>query len=94
MTRNPEDLGELAFTFAVISDTHVNPDENLCNSPFPVNGRANPRFRHVIADLNRRDIAFVVHLGDLLHPVPETGALYAAAPQDIRSCAIRRGSYT
>lgn len=85
MTRNPEDLGNLAFTFAVISDTHVNPDEDLCNSPFPVNGRANPRFRHVIADLNRRDIAFVVHLGDLLHPVPETGELYAAAANSYRA---------
>ncbi|MGB7271539.1 MAG: metallophosphoesterase [Albidovulum sp.] len=85
MTRNPEDLGDLAFTFAVISDTHVNPDEDVCNSPFPVNGRANPRFRHVIADLNRRDIAFVVHLGDLLHPVPETGDLYAAAANAYRA---------
>ncbi len=85
MARNPEDLGALVFAFAIISDTHVNPDEDVCNSPFPVNGRANPRFRHGIADLNRREIEFVVHLGDLLHPVPETGGLYAAAAEAYRA---------
>lgn len=78
-------MGAHLFTFAVISDTHVNPDEDSCNSPFPVNGRANRRFRHVIADLNRRDIDFVIHLGDLVHPVPETGALYARAAQAYRA---------
>ncbi|MFS4581112.1 metallophosphoesterase family protein [Phaeobacter sp. C3_T13_0] len=85
MSRNRNDLGEQLFAFAVISDTHVNPDEDICNSPFPVNARANRRFRHVIADLNRRDIDFVVHLGDLLHPVPETGDLYAAAANTYRA---------
>ncbi len=85
MGRNPDDLGAQRFRFAVISDTHVNPDENLCNSPFPVNGRANQRFRHVVADLNRRDIDFVIHLGDLLHPVPDTGPLYAAAADAYRA---------
>jgi predicted phosphodiesterase len=87
MARNPIDLATPLFTFAVISDTHVNPDENTCNSPFPVNARANRRFRHVVADLNRRDIDFVVHLGDLLHPVPETGDLYAAAAKAYRAIA-------
>ncbi|MEM6761082.1 MAG: metallophosphoesterase [Pseudomonadota bacterium] len=75
----------MAFRFAVISDTHVNPDEDTCNAPFPVNSRANRRLRHVIADLNRRDIDFVVHLGDLLHPVPETGPLYVAAAAAYRA---------
>jgi|TARA_B110000503_G_scaffold8756_1_gene11912 3',5'-cyclic AMP phosphodiesterase CpdA len=87
MSRNPADLGQQLFTFAVISDTHVNPDENICNSPFPVNARANRRFRHVVADLNRRDIDLVIHLGDLLHPVPETGDLYAAAANTYRAIA-------
>lgn len=88
MTRSHDDLGAHLFTFAVVSDSHVNPDEDVCNSPFPVNARANPRFRHVIADLNRRDINFVIHLGDLLHPVPETGDLYAAAAQAYRDIAV------
>ena len=85
MSRRLTDLGERLFSYAVVSDTHVNPDEDVCNSPFPVNGRANPRFRHVVADLNQRDIEFVVHLGDLLHPVPETGELYAAAANAYRA---------
>lgn len=79
MENNKTATGEKLFSFAVISDTHVNPDEDTCNSPFPVNARSNPRLRHVISDLNQRDIAFVVHLGDLVHPVPETGNLYARA---------------
>ena len=79
------DLGRYVYRFAVISDTHVNPDEDRCNSPFPVNGRANRRFRYVISDINRRDVDFVVHLGDLLHPVPETGVLYAQAAEAYRT---------
>ncbi|WP_170334435.1 metallophosphoesterase family protein [Ruegeria arenilitoris] len=78
-------LGRFAYSFAVISDTHVNPDEDKCNSPFPVNARANRRFRYVIADINRREVDFVVHLGDLLHPVPETGALYVQAANAYRA---------
>ncbi|MCE2522746.1 MAG: metallophosphoesterase [Rhodobacteraceae bacterium] len=85
MARSREDLGERLFTFAVISDTHVNPDDDNSNSPFPVNASANRRFRHVIADLNRREVDFVIHLGDLVHPVPDTGNPYAAAVQAYRA---------
>ena len=84
MIRKTNDLGRKLYSFAVISDTHVNPDEDVCNSPFPVNARANRRFRHLVGDLNRRNITFVMHLGDLLHPVPETGALYAQAANAYR----------
>jgi len=41
--------------------------------------RANRRFRHVIADINQRDVEFVIHLGDLVHPVPDVGPLYKEA---------------
>lgn len=85
-------LGRFLYSFAVISDTHVNPDEDRCNSPFPVNARANRRFRYVVADINRvvadinrREVDFVVHLGDLLHPVPETGELFAQAANAYRA---------
>ena len=87
MMRSGDDLGHPVFTFAVISDTHVNPDDDTCNSPFAVNARANRRFRHIVADLNRRDIDFVIHLGDLVHPVPETGALYRRAAEAYRTIA-------
>ncbi|MBF2760195.1 MAG: metallophosphoesterase [Ectothiorhodospiraceae bacterium AqS1] len=67
------------LTFAVISDTHLNQSDDECNSPFEVNRRANRRLRWVIDDLNRRDLAFVLHLGDVVHPVPSMGELYAAS---------------
>ncbi len=62
--------GRYRFTFAVVSDTHLNQSDHECNSPFEVNRRANRRLRWVIDDLNRRDLAFVLHLGDAVHPVP------------------------
>jgi predicted phosphodiesterase len=85
MIRSGNDLGEHLFSFAVISDTHINHGEEITNSAFAVNARANRRFRHIIADLRRRDISFVIHLGDLVHPVPETGVLYAQAAEAYRA---------
>ena len=64
------ELGDRLFTYAVITDTHVNFSETECNSEFEINLRANGRLRHVIQDLNNRDISFIVHLGDIVHPVP------------------------
>ncbi len=72
-------LGEPLFSIAVITDTHVNPDENECNSPFPVNRLANARLRFVINQLNKQDVEFVAHLGDLIHPVPSVPDLYGKA---------------
>ncbi len=83
--RSPSD--ERRFSFAVVSDTHVNPSEARCNSPFPVNLRANPRFRHVVADLNQRSIEFVIHLGDLVHPVPGFGPAFTEAATAFRAIA-------
>ncbi len=69
--------GKYQFTYAVITDTHLNENEEECNSPFDVNRRANRRLRYVIDDLNKRDLAMVLHLGDVVHPVPSMGILYA-----------------
>lgn len=82
-----KELGNRLFSFAVISDTHVNADEDYCDSPFPVNARANKRFRHVIADINQREVEFVMHLGDLLHPVPKNIDLYRKAADAYRDIA-------
>lgn len=87
LIREPGDLGRRLFAFAVISDTHVNADDDSSNAPYAVNARSNRRFRHVVADLNQRDMEFVVHLGDLVHPVPETGALYSRAAATYREIA-------
>ena len=78
-TGHPPLHGRMLFSFAVITDVHVNPEEDECNSPFPVNRLANRRFRHVVRKLNTLDIDFVLNLGDLVHPVPAVPDLYDAA---------------
>lgn len=76
-----DNLGKRLFTYAVITDTHLNQGETECNSPFEVNKLANGRMRHVVRDLNTREVDFVLHLGDLLHPVPHIPHLYEQAAQ-------------
>lgn len=63
--------GKHLLTFAVIADTHMNQSEDYSSSPYPANALANARTRRVVAELNQRDLAFIVHLGDLVNPVPE-----------------------
>ncbi len=76
---NADTLGRRLFSFGVITDTHLNQGEDDCNSPYEANRLANRRMRHVIRDLNARDLAFVVNVGDLVHPVPAIPDLYARA---------------
>lgn len=74
-----EDLGARQFTFGVITDTHLSQGEDDCNSPFEVNRLANARMRHVVRELNGQDLAFVINVGDLIHPVPAVPDLYERA---------------
>ena len=80
----PANLGECRFTYAVVTDTHVNFGETECNSEFEINKGANGRLRHVVRDLNRRQLAFVIHLGDIVHPVPALPDLYEMAAECFR----------
>lgn len=59
---NPDTLGRRLFSFGVITDTHVNQGEDDCNFPFEVNRLADRPMRHVVHDLNARDLAFVVNV--------------------------------
>ena len=77
-------LGNRLFNFAVVADTHVNFGETECNSEFEINKRANGRMRHVVRDLNRRELAFVIHLGDVVHPSPALPDLYEQAAERFR----------
>lgn len=70
-------IGARLFSYGVIADTHLNQDEMECNSPFEVNQLANVRLRWVIEDLNSRELSHVIHLGDVVHPVPSMGDLYS-----------------
>ena len=63
--------GKHLFTFAVVADTHMNQSEDYSSSPYPCNALANARTRQVIAELNYAKPAFVLHLGDIINPVPE-----------------------
>jgi 3',5'-cyclic AMP phosphodiesterase CpdA len=58
------------FTFAVVGDTHVNPEDDQSSSPWQTNRLANTRLRAVVAQINVLKPDFVVHLGDMVHPVP------------------------
>jgi len=61
---------EALFSFAVIADTHLNPQNTPNTSPWRTNRLANDRTRAVVDVLNKLQPAFVVHLGDVVHPVP------------------------
>ena len=71
----------LKFTFAVIADTHVNQHEDHSSSVYRSSRLANARARHVIEELNRLSPAFVIHLGDLVNPVPNQPTYPEAAEQ-------------
>lgn len=83
-----EDLGKCLFTFAVVADTHVDREGLPSSSPFPVNALANDRTRYCVQDIKNLSNElgtlapqFVLHLGDLIHPVPSMPT-YTAAAQD------------
>ena len=68
--------GQRLFTFAVIADTHVTEAEAMAISGFDIDtiklGAA--RSRYVVDRLNSLKPDFVVHLGDIVHPVPGSPA--------------------
>jgi 3',5'-cyclic AMP phosphodiesterase CpdA len=89
MTSASADLGfgPLEFRFVVIADTHLNAVDGSSSSPFAVNARANERAQAVFEHVNRWQPAFVVHVGDIVHPVPE---LASFAPACDRFKALSR----
>lgn len=68
------------FSFVVVADTHVNEDEHTSTSPYETNHLANPRARHAFAEIAAMRPAprFVVHLGDIVHPVPSLPTFHDA----------------
>lgn len=73
--------GRRLFSFVVVADTHVNEHEDRSLSPFRTNALANGRARYVMHGIAALDPppAFVVHLGDMVHPVPSLPAYHEAA---------------
>ena len=76
--------GKYLFTFAVIADTHINQKEDYSSSSYPCNALANARTRRVVGELNQIAPKFVMHLGDMINPVPEL-ATYADAAGHFKS---------
>lgn len=72
------------FRFIVIADTHVNPVDNDQSSPYESHKLTNDRLKGAVARINQLRPEFVVHVGDMLHPVPES-ASYSAAADRFRS---------
>lgn len=62
--------GEVLLRFAAIADTHLGPVDGVSPAPWTTNRLANTRVQALIADINARRPDFVVHLGDMVHPVP------------------------
>lgn len=85
-----EPTGARLFSFVVVADTHVNERETRSMSPFETNARANGRARYVLEEIAGLDPApaFVVHLGDIVHPMPGVPA-YAEAAQQFKAMAAR-----
>ncbi|WP_164512393.1 metallophosphoesterase family protein [Oceaniglobus ichthyenteri] len=77
--QNKRPDGPILFRVSIVSDTHVNEKEDFSASPYPANAEANPRARHVFSQINRVDPAFIIHLGDMINPVPELPSYGPAA---------------
>lgn len=74
-----KDLGKQLSIFAVIADTHMNQNEEMSTSPFMCNLLSNARVRQVVAELNELNPDFVLHLGDIINPVPHLPSYVDAA---------------
>lgn len=74
---------EPLFTFAIITDTHINPPGGDGTSPFAVNDLANGRARYAVAAMVAQRPEFTIHLGDMVHPLPHLPT-YAPAADEAR----------
>jgi len=73
--------GKKLFSFVVVADTHINQEEDVSSSPYQTNKLANARARHVFLDIATMDPQprFVIHLGDIVNPVPSLPTFAQAA---------------
>lgn len=80
-------LEEPLFQFAVISDTHIRPSKES-SSPWKTNLMTNDRAGWVVKKIASFDPSLVVHLGDIVHPVPHLPT-YSQANQVANSLMSR-----
>jgi len=60
-----------AFTFAVLADSHIRLQTGNDYDFYPSNQIANARNYYVVAKINQLNPEFVIHLGDVVYPIPE-----------------------
>ena len=66
------------FTFAVISDTHIRALSGDQSSPYAVNEKANGRARYAVQLIAAQNPDLIIHLGDMVHPLPHMAAYLPA----------------
>ena len=71
--------GKRLIRDAVIADSHLNPEEGENTSPWATNHLANQRNKVVVEAVNKIGPEFVVHLGDVVHPLPYSKLYESAA---------------
>ncbi len=67
--------------FAIITDTHIRAPGGDLSSPFPVNLKANARAEFAIGMIAAAKPDFTIHLGDVIHPLPDMPAAKQAAAE-------------
>lgn len=70
MTGTEPGGGAPLLSFAVVADTHINPEDDRSSSPWPTNRHANARAAAVVETIKAMRPRFVVHVGDIVHPTP------------------------
>ena len=71
------------FKFGIITDTHIRSPEGDQSSPYPVNEKANDRARYAVQIIADQNPDFVIHLGDMVHPLPHMAA-YSLATKEAK----------
>ena len=77
MVDNHDNLNPI-FRYAIISDTHIRPSGES-SSPWKTNLLTNDRARWVTHTINTHNPDFIIHLGDIVHPVPHLSTYSSAS---------------
>ncbi len=72
---------DLKFTVAILTDTHLRAPGGDQSSPYAVNDRANGRARYAVEVVRANTRALTIHLGDIVHPLPELPAFGPACEE-------------
>ncbi len=66
-----------SFSFVVLADSHIR-SENETNPTYPSDRSANARHAYAVRKIKQIAPAFVIHLGDVVHPIPALASHDAA----------------